>query len=317
MRGYLELDKLTENFERCRRYTKHYAKTFYFASHVLPGRKRRAAYAVYAFCRYVDDIADSGQLSVSQARQMLDDVREQLRRVYAGSPRMDERLLAFRHTVLEYRIPQEHFLDLLRGVEMDLENRRFQTFAALKDYCYCVACTVGLVMTHIFGVSDRSAYRRAEDLGIAMQLTNILRDVGEDYRRSRIYLPEDEMAYFGYSEKDLARGTINDEFIALMRYQIARARNYYRSADYGIPFLTADGSQFCVRLMRRLYAAILDQIERNGYNVFTRRACVPSWKKVLLAGATAVTRAQQPPQPEAMDERLCADPILNPKGHSV
>lgn len=314
MMGFLEFEKVAANFELCRRYTRHHAKTFYFASHALPPHKRRAAYAVYAFCRYVDDIADTGQFSPTQAQRMFDDVREQLRRVYAGSLHMDERLLAFRETVFEYQIPQEHFLDLLRGVEMDVEQRRFQTFADLKEYCYCVASTVGLMMTHIFGVSDRSAFDRAEDLGIAMQLTNILRDVGEDYRRGRIYLPEDELVRFGYSEHDLARGTINEQFVALMQHHIDRARAYYRHADSGVPFLTQDGSQFCVRLMRRAYAGILDRIEQNGYDVFTRRAYVPTWKKIMLAIATAVTKPPQRASAES-EGTLEPQPVLNSKGY--
>ncbi len=314
MNGFLEMDKLAENFEQCRRFTRHYAKTFYFASHVLPPAKRRAAYAVYAFCRYVDEIADSGQFSRDKAKQMLDDVREQLRRVYTGSPFMDRRLLAFRQTVMEYRIPEVPFLDLLRGVEMDLERRRYRMFADLKEYCRCVASSVGVVMAHILGVSDRSAFARAEDLGLAMQLTNILRDVGEDYRRGRMYLPEDELARFGYSEDDLAQGTINESFIALMRYHIDRARAYYRRADAGIALLTNDGSQFCVRLMRRTYAGILDQIEQNGYNVFTHRARVPTWKKVMLAVTTGITKQPTSTQVEP-DVLPDAERELSPKGY--
>lgn len=311
MNRFLEIDRLAENFEQCRRYTRQYARTFYFASHVLPPAKRRAAYAVYAFCRYVDQIADSGYFSANKARRMLDDLREQLRRVYAGSSLMERRLLAFRQTVIDYQIPQEPFLDLLRGVEMDLEQRRYPTFAALKEYCYCVASSVGLIMAQIFGVSDRSALARAEDLGIAMQLTNILRDVGEDFRRGRIYLPQDELAYFGYTEHDLAQGTINESFIALMRYNIDRARVYYRRADAGIALLTNDRSQFCVRLMRRTYADILHRIEQNGYNVFTHRAAVPTWKKFLLAMTTAMTK----PSRAESDDMFAGEQVLNPKGY--
>jgi phytoene synthase len=283
MHGFLEFEELHRNYEQCKKYTRQYARTFYFASHVLPKQKRYAAYAVYAFCRYADEIVDSPLFDAHQARQRLDDLREQLRRLYQHSPLMDARLRALQDTVMRYGIPQEYFVDLLRGVEMDLDRRRFATFEELQQYCYCVASTVGLIMARIFGVSDESALASAVDLGTAMQLTNILRDVGEDLQRGRIYLPEDELNRFGYSPAQLTQGILNDEFRNLMRFNIERARWYYQQADRGIPCLTDDGSRFCVRLMRRTYARILDDIERYDYDVFHRRAYVPGWKKLTIA----------------------------------
>lgn len=283
MHGFLEFEELHRNYELCRKYTRQYARTFYFASHVLPKQKRYAAYAVYAFCRYADEIVDSPRFDASQARRRLDDLREQLRRLYHHSPLMDARLRALQDTVMRYTIPQDHFLDLLRGVEMDLDRRSFATFGELQQYCYCVASTVGLIMARIFGVRDESALSCAADLGTAMQLTNILRDVGEDLQRGRVYLPQNELNEFGYLSAQLMQGIVNDEFRSLMRFNIERARWYYRQADRGIPCLTNDGSRFCVRLMRRTYARILDDIERHDYNVFRRRAFVPGWKKLSIA----------------------------------
>ncbi len=295
MHGFLEFEELHQNYEQCRKYTRQYARTFYFASHVLPKQKRYAAYAVYAFCRYADEIVDSLQFDPRQARQRLDDLREQLRRLYQRSPLMDPRLRALQDTVMRYGIPQDHFLDLLRGVEMDLDRRRFATFEELQQYCYCVASTVGLIMARIFGVSDESVLSSAVDLGTAMQLTNILRDVGEDLQRGRIYLPQDELNHFGYSVPQLTQGIVNDEFRNLMRFNIERARWYYQQADCGIPYLTNDGSRFCVRLMRRTYARILDDIERHDYDVFHRRAFVPGWKKLTIA-IGALLKGEKAPQ---------------------
>lgn len=283
MIGFLDERELRANYEQCKTVTRRYARTFYFASHVLPAEKRRAAYAVYAFCRYADELADNHGTSQHHARQQLSALRDQLRYLYNRSPHMDKRLRALLDTVVRYHIPQEYFFDLLRGVEMDLDRHRFATFAELREYCYCVASTVGLIMTKIFGVADPRAMKHAEDLGVAMQLTNILRDIGEDTLRRRCYIPQEDLRIFSYSEDDLIAQVINEQFRRLMQHSIERARTFYRRADAGIPFLTNDGSRFCARLMRRTYAAILDDIERHGYDVFSRRAFVPTSKKLLFA----------------------------------
>lgn len=295
MNGFLDVEALTENYRQCKLYTRYHAKSFYFSSHVLPAEKRFAAYAVYAFCRYADEIADNAAAvnDIPQAQRRLDDLRNQLRYVYASSPLMDKKLLAFRDTVLRYEIPLEYFSDLIRGVEMDLTKHRFATFEELKEYCYCVASVVGLIMTKIFGATSDEALCYAADLGTAMQLTNILRDVGEDEQRGRIYLPQEELSRFGYSEDALQRGVINDNFLRLIKFQIERAREYYASAERGIPMLTNDGSRFCVRLMSRTYAHILDSIEANGYDVYTKRAFVPVTKKIMLAMRAAFDSARQ------------------------
>lgn len=294
MNGFLEERELEANYEECRAVTRRYARTFYFASHVLPAEKRRAAYAVYAFCRYADELADGHGSSRHHARQQLSALRDQLRYLYNRSPHMDKRLRALLDTVTRYGIPQEYFLDLLRGVEMDLDRRRFATFAELREYCYCVASTVGRIMTRIFGVADPRAMKHADDLGIAMQLTNILRDIGEDTLRGRCYIPQEDLQRFSYSEDDLIAQVINEQFRRLMQHSIERARAFYRSADAGIPLLTNDGSRFCVLVMRRAYAAILDNIERDGYDVFSRRAFVPTSKKLLFAVEAFFSRNSPP-----------------------
>lgn len=306
MVGFLEVEKTGDNYEACRLYTRTWARTFYFASHVLPKEKRNASYAVYAFCRYADNIIDESRASDGPARPLkrLQALRDQLRYVYTHSELMSPKLLAFRETVMAYDIPEEYFQDLLRGVEMDLLKTRYETFDELREYCYCVASVVGLMMTRILGVSDPRALARAEDLGIAMQLTNILRDVGEDYARGRIYLPMEEVRAAGMGEREIADGVVNGRFTLLMQGQIARAREYYRRAGEGIRMLPADGSRFCVRLMSGAYAKILDAIERNGYDVFSRRAFVPLGRKLLVAAAAllpAGTKAPPAPKPQDPD----------------
>ena len=285
MIGFLETHETQMNFLECKAYTKLHAKTFYFASHVLPPRKRMAAYAVYAFCRYADNIVDTtitpGAANTASAR--LTGLRDQIRYLYSFSPMMDRKLIGLRETVFTYRIPQEYFLDLLRGVEMDLTKNRYASFEELQDYCYCVASVVGLIMAHIFGAENDDALQHAITLGTAMQLTNILRDVGEDYRLGRIYLPADELARFGCSEKEIAHAMLTDNFVDLMKFQIDRARRYYAEAESGIPMITEAGSRFCARMMSATYARILDAIEENGHDVFTRRAYVSLPSKMRAA----------------------------------
>jgi 15-cis-phytoene synthase len=310
MQGYLEVENIERNFAECKVYTRHYAKTFYFASHVLPREKRKAAYAVYAFCRYADNLVDNAVpgSDTHLALRRLAELRYQLRYVYTFSELMDPKLLAFRETVFHYKIPQQYFEDLLRGVEMDLTKTRYESFGELQDYCYCVASVVGLIMSCIFGVSDSKALERAEDLGTAMQLTNILRDIGEDYDLGRIYLPKDEIDAFGYTEDELARGVVNENFRRFMGFQITRAREYYERAAAGIPLLTNDGSRFCVRLMSQTYGNILEVIEHNGFDVFGRRAFVHFSKKLWIAVGAAMSI---PGKGEAGESSA----LPNPTGH--
>ncbi len=300
MVGFLESRELAENYAECGDYTRQHAKTFYFASHALPREKRMAAYAVYAFCRYADNIVDGADSSGDTHRSVvrLNGLRDQLRYVYTYSPLMNPKLMAFRDTVTRYRIPMEYFQDLLRGLEMDLTQKRYETFDELHEYCYCVASVVGLIMAMIFGVKDEKALSYAIDLGTAMQLTNILRDIGEDYRMGRMYIPREDLHRFRCTEWQIQNSIIDDSFRAMMRFQVARARAYYLRAASGIPMLSNDGSRFCVRLMSRTYARILDIIERNGYDVFSTRAFVPLASKCWialrsLAGREAPERGDQ------------------------
>ena len=276
---------VADPFRASREETRRHAKSFYFASHVLPRQKRMAAYALYAFCRYVDNVVDDIPVEGTAAPSIsrIDEVREQLDFVYAQSPSMHPRLLAFRETVCAFQIPKELFLDLLRGAKMDLTVQRYATFSELEEYCYRVASTVGLMMARVLGFADDRALVYARHLGTAMQLTNILRDVDEDFQRGRIYLPAEEMHRFGVTDRHLRDHVADEQWDRFMRYQIARARQFYAMAEPGIALLTKDGSQYCVRLMSRIYEGILADIENHGNNVFGYRAHVPLWKKLVIA----------------------------------
>ena len=281
----MSTEKLTDSFAHCRRTTRRFAKSFFFASHALPAEKRKAAYAIYAFCRHADDIIDEtkGRDLRTRAATGIATLRTELEAVYSGSVPESTIMPAFQATVERFEIPHEYFLDLLTGVEMDLTVTAYETFDELHRYCYHVASVVGLIMTRILGVSNDDALPAAVDLGVAMQLTNILRDVREDRDRGRCYIPREEMDRFGYTAEDLARGVIDPRFAALMEFQVERAHRYYRLADRGIPFLTADGSRFCVVLMSRTYEAILEVIEDNRYDVFAGRASAPMVRKLGIA----------------------------------
>lgn len=275
--------KVSRGDRVCRKITRHYAKTFSFASHCLPRAVRRHAYAIYGFCRWADNAVDEAA-SLDDAGRRLDHVRETLTLAYAEGPAAPG-VLAFRRTVRERSIPRNLFDDLLDGMAMDLTIDRYADFEALDLYCYRVAGVVGLMMTHVFGYHHPCCLPRALALGRAMQLTNILRDVREDLDRGRIYLPRDELARFGVSEGQLAEGRVDDGFRALMRFQIDRARRAYAESERGIPLLIGSASRLTVRVMGRLYGAILDEIEQRDYDVFRTRARVSTSRKLRLLAA--------------------------------
>ena len=268
----------------CRGITRHYARTFYFASACLPRATRAHAYAVYGFCRWADNGVDDAR-DRAEAAARLDEARAALDQAYGASAAIAPGLQAFRRTARARGIPRDLFDDLLDGMAMDLDVARYPDFAALDRYCYHVAGVVGLMMTHVLGFTSDRCLPNALALGTAMQLTNILRDVAEDHAMGRVYLPQDELARFGVAERDLADGRVDDRWRALIRFQIDRARDYYDRAEAGIPLLDGDAARLTVRVMGRAYAGILGAIERQGLDVFRARARVSTPRKLAtLAG---------------------------------
>lgn len=281
-------DVLRHAYAHCRAITRTHAKTFYLATRFLPNHKQRSIFAIYALCRYVDDLVDETRDLIDQKRveashleTLLSDWKRKLERTYETGHADDPILTAFADTLKSFHIPKEYPLELLEGVCMDLTKNRYETFDELYLYSYKVASVVGLMTSEVFGYSDADAIPKAVDLGIAMQLTNILRDIGEDLRRNRIYIPAEDLRRFEITEEELFNGCNDSRFIALMDFQIARARQYYTSADAGIRLLSSD-SRLPVYLARHNYSRILDQIERNKYEVFSRRAYLSTSEKLAI-----------------------------------
>ncbi len=284
-------DDIEAAYLYCRETTRTHAKSFYFCTQFLPRRKRRAIYAMYALCRHVDDAVDAiGAQDEAAAQQAIAVWHEELDAVYKGAPlssnalapALNPVLIAWRDMLRQYAIKQEWPLELMRGVLMDTHINRYETWEELRVYCYRVASVVGLMSSEIFGYTKPETLRYAEALGLAMQLTNILRDIGEDARMNRIYLPQEDMRRFDYTENELLRGEMSHNFRALMRFQIERARALYLEAEKGIALLNRD-ARFTVLLAARLYARILDAIEQNDYDVWTRRAHLSLTEKLRAA----------------------------------
>ena len=268
---------LEAGFKQAEKITKKYAKTFYFASPFLSKEKRKAAYAVYAVCRIADDYVDNNGRDA--AGQKLIEIERDIDSAYADGPLENPLLLAFRNSVKTYAIPRNYFKDIMAGMYMDLHKSRYADFDELRDYCNKVAGVVGLIMLQIFDATAQEARPYAVDLGIALQLTNIIRDIKEDYARGRIYLPQDEMQKFGITQKDLAGEKVNENFKALLGFQIQRARQYYQRSLAGLRLIKHRSNRFLILAIKQMYASILQVIEKKGYDVFSERARVSNFKK--------------------------------------
>jgi 15-cis-phytoene synthase len=272
---------LYEDFERCAEITRRASSNFYYAFMLLPVERRRALHAVYAFCRFIDDIADEADTS-ADPRTLLDLWRAELDHVYRGSPTRPVSR-ALQAAVRTYKIPRRHFDEVIAGVEMDLSMHRYRDFGELKLYCYRVASAVGLICIEIFGYTNPVAKRYAENLGIAFQLTNILRDVSEDACRGRIYLPLEDLRRFGVSESDILNGVYSGNFVRLMEFEANRARDFYRRAEESLP-AEDRASLLTAEAMRRIYSALLDRIVRSNYRVFDGRLALSAPFKLYLVG---------------------------------
>ena len=263
-----------------REITRKHAKTFYLASHFLSQEKKNAAYSVYAVCRISDEAVDSNNSPSKRAD--LDEIKYKIESAYKKTEFSDCLLAAFSNTVLKYTIPKQYFDELIKGMYMDLEKDRYDNFNELYTYCYRVAGVIGLIMLHIFGYQNEETKEYAVDLGIALQLTNILRDIKEDYERGRIYLPTDEMSSFGINEQSILHGIVDKDFISFMKFQIKRAREYYEKSSLGIKMIRDRKSRAVVLAIKEMYQGILRSIERNNFDVFTKRARVNNLKKISI-----------------------------------
>jgi len=269
----------------CRKETQQWAKTFYLGTLLLPYEKRKAIWAIYVWCRRTDELMDSPEAlkkSKEELSESLNSWEENTKNIFKGIVKTD--LDAVLSDTLE-KYPQtiEPYLDMIEGQRMDLTKIRYKNFDELKLYCYRVAGTVGLMTQNVMGIDafyEAASWIEVPDiseaavaLGIANQLTNILRDVGEDRHRGRIYLPQDEIKQFGYSEEELLLGEINDQWKNLMAFQLNRAREWFKNSEEGIKWLSAD-ARWPVWTSLRLYRKILNSIENLDYDVFNNRAYV-------------------------------------------
>jgi 15-cis-phytoene synthase len=282
-----------EDWHACEAIASRHGRSFYLASRLLPPARKRAVLATYAWCRITDDIVDRAAERGTEATvRELDAWEAQL-----AEP-SDPVAIAFAATRKRFGVPEGPARDLITGVRMDIVPGTYASWDELRTYCFHVAGTVGLMVAPILGCDDPDAYRYAADLGIAMQLTNILRDVAEDAGMGRLYLPLDEIAAFGCDPEAILAGMPDQRFRELIAFQVDRARGLYCEALLGVPALIPSG-RLATLAAARLYAGILDEIEAMDHDVFRTRAIVPGRRKArLLAGASAsVARLSVTPRP--------------------
>ncbi|MBK7448465.1 MAG: phytoene/squalene synthase family protein [Anaerolineales bacterium] len=267
---------LRQAYKQAEVITAEHSKSFHFASGLLPEEKRSAVRALYAFCRTVDDIVDEVELKKDRDFEL-----EYWRNVVNTASASTDDLVAsaWADTLTRYHIPRHYALQLIDGVARDLTQSRYQTFDDLATYCYGVASTVGLMSMYIVGFKSHEAVSYAIKLGVALQMTNILRDVGEDYRNGRLYLPREELVTYGIREEDIAEGRVTDAWRQFMRFQIDRTRHLYAASWEGVKMLEREG-QLAIGAASIFYMGILDDIEKHDYDVFSRRASLSAMGKV-------------------------------------
>lgn len=282
-------------FEYAKSQTAYYSKSFYFSSQILPARKKWDTFALYSFCRYADNIVDNPRSRAdAELFEEVASVSRELQIAYRRGESEHPVLKSFIEVVKRRSIPIEYALDLLDGVKMDLLKNRYETFAELYEFAYRVAGVVGLMMTYVLGFSHKDALIYAEKLGIAMQLTNILRDIREDKNMHRIYLPLKDFREFGITEEDIINERFSPNMYRFMKFQVERAHRYFDEAQPGIALLDQD-SRFAITSASRIYRGILSRIEHNGYNPYLGRAFVSQGKKFgILVNEVMKTRVLQP-----------------------
>jgi len=270
-------------YERCRAIARDQARNFYYGFVLLPPERRAGIYAAYAFSRRADDSVD-GDEPVADKLEAVAERRRELDACYLGTPPPDDAVLvALADTVRRFGVPRRHLDALVDGVEMDLTRSRYATFEELEGYCDRVAGAVGLVSLYIFGFRDHGAPELARELGVALQLVNIMRDVAEDAERDRIYLPLDELADRGVTEAEILSGTDSEGFRAAMAHNGARARDYLARGERLLPLLDRR-ARMCVAMLSGLYREILGDIEARDYDVFAGRVSLSTPRKLGLMG---------------------------------
>ena len=283
---------LEDAYEACRKETALWAKTFYLGTMLLPPSKRKAIWAIYVWCRRTDELMDSNEAQQKSKNELSDRLNlweSKTKKVFAGNAQ-DDLDAVLLDTLNKFPQSIQPYLDMIEGQRMDLDTTRYSTFKELELYCYRVAGTVGLMTQGVIGIdkaytfnpkkSSPDTSEAAIALGIANQLTNILRDVGEDRGRGRIYIPQEDLKNFGYTEEDLMAGKINENWTALMSFQLNRAREWFQKSEEGIKWLSID-ARWPIWTSLRLHRGILSSIENLDYDVFNNRAYVKTWVKAI------------------------------------
>jgi phytoene synthase len=284
---------LEDCYEYCRRLHQRHSKTYYFSTLLFPPETRARVYALYAFMRAADEIVDSPETDDrGEQFDALQRFEEETFAAVHGEAVSSPILRAFADTVRERKIEAGYIQSFMASMKMDTYISRYETYEDLEEYMYGSAAVVGLMMCRVMGVENDDARPHAEALGAAMQLTNFLRDVREDWQRGRVYLPLEDLERFGYSEEELASNRVNEAFVRLMRFEIERTRTLYGIADQGIGYIP-QGRRYPVVVARHLYAAILDHIESAHYDVFNVRAETSLVEKLGVAAACAVRNPKE------------------------
>lgn len=273
-----------KSYTYCLNIMEEHSKSFFFASRFLPREQRKSVASWYAFARLTDDIVDEGDHSIEEIELQLNQLKDSITQLSNGHISNNPILHAFGQTIRKHNIPLQYVFDLIEGVRMDLSKNRYENNIELELYCYRVASTIGLVMTHIFQDNPSpKTLARAADLGLAMQLTNILRDVKEDFeQRNRIYLPMDIMNQYNVTENDLRKEGVSENVRELIKYEIERTKGIYKTAELGIRDLPP-AAQYTIFLASRVYGDILNQIKRNKYDILSKRAVVSKARKLMIA----------------------------------
>ena len=282
---------LPESYDLCRKVQKAHSRTYYFSTQLFPPAVRPHVHALYAFMRYADEIVDNPhQTELEDQHAALEAFEAETTAAITGEATGNPVLHAFSNTARTHDIELDTVRAFMKSMKMDTHIFRYPTYEDLEEYTYGSAAVVGLMMCQAIGVEDEAANPHAEVLGVAMQLSNFLRDVREDWNRGRVYLPLEDLDRFGYTEDDLAAGVVDERFAALMRFEIGRARKLYELADEGMDYIP-QGRRYPVIVARELYAAILDRIEGQNYDVFSQRADTTRSYKIKSAATIA---AQNP-----------------------
>ncbi len=274
---------MTDPHAYCQEKAAASGSSFYYSFMFLPPERRQAIIALYAFCREVDDVVDECQ-DPQIAQTTLDWWRHQVGLIYEGTPQHPVGQ-ALKDVIQRFNLPRELLLEVIDGMQMDLQQTRYLDWKALNLYCYRVASVVGLLSAEIFGYTNRQTLKYAHDLGLAFQLTNIIRDVGEDARRGRIYLPINELQQFGVPAKQILDGQYSDGFRELMAFQAKRARQLYEQAFALLPAEDRKAQRPGL-IMAAIYRTLLDEIEADGFQVLDRRTSLTPLRKIWLAGKT-------------------------------